>query len=545
MDRTSPVVLIQLIANDGTEVELGPELQFQDIVLSMTYQDLDKKTDKWTLVLDNFYLDLFDSGVFLRGNTMDVMWGYPGAMSPKRRMTITAIKGFHRLTVEAYPEFAVKLNRHRECHTYRNVTRSDVARIIAERNELSALSVIQDSKIVYETINQAAETDAQLLRRLASREGWEFYVDYTGLHFHERQFGVAPIRKFIYYSDPGKGTITKFNVTSEIYKRVGVANVMGRDPESREDVGASADNDNADRDTLGEETDMFRDLDTENLVDGIRNVLEEEEILRISRSVGSGASEEEIAAQIERVVNAEQEATEAAESGLCIELDPGPGRTVNCGPSSPNSRSSTTASSEDNQEAVDRRAQARYRLSERTTFEASMEIIGDAGVVAKSIVEIEGISQLLSGKYYVEEATHKITPGNYRVRMKLIRDGAGRYAARLTALRGSRNINDIILGIFDLQRLPDSAAVFDLYVEETGSSISPDAPTLGQINALNAWALENQELIEERLGRSPTSEEMPRTEWSATLQAHQQVTEGLFAIEAEAARARAEAQQGN
>ena len=43
-----------------------------------------------------------------------------------------------------------------------------------------------------DVINQTAETDARFLRRLASCEEFEFYVDDGGFHFHERRREAAP-----------------------------------------------------------------------------------------------------------------------------------------------------------------------------------------------------------------------------------------------------------------------------------------------------------------------------------------------------------------
>jgi phage protein D len=44
-------------------------------------------------------------------------------------------------------------------------------------------------------------------------------------------------------------------------------------------------------------------------------------------------------------------------------------------------------------------------------------VLGDPSLLAKTVVELDGISQRPSGKYYVKEAKHKIDAG-YTVELK-------------------------------------------------------------------------------------------------------------------------------
>ncbi len=51
-----------------------------------------------------------------------------------------------------------------------------------------------------------------------------------------------------------------------------------------------------------------------------------------------------------------------------------------------------------------RESAARFRRAERATVKLSMRVVGDPTLHAKSIVEVRGVSGLLSGKYYVTAA---------------------------------------------------------------------------------------------------------------------------------------------
>lgn len=76
-------------------------------------------------------------------------------------------------------------------------------------------------------------------------------------------------------------------------------------------------------------------------------------------------------------------------------------------------------------EAAKREAEARFRAAERDTLKLSLQVVGDPTLRAKTIIEVRGISNALSGKYYVAEAKRVINASGYVVDLKLTRDGLG------------------------------------------------------------------------------------------------------------------------
>ena len=87
-----------------------------------------------------------------------------------------------------------------------------------------------------------------------------------------------------------------------------------------------------------------------------------------------------------------------------------------------------------------RESAARFRRAERATVKLSMKVVGDPTLHAKSIVEVRGISGLLSGKYYVTDVKHVISSSGYTCDLKLTRDGSGRRARQVAReQRGERN----------------------------------------------------------------------------------------------------------
>lgn len=75
--------------------------------------------------------------------------------------------------------------------------------------------------------------------------------------------------------------------------------------------------------------------------------------------------------------------------------------------------------------AAERESTARYRRAERETVKLALQVVGDPTLRAKQVIEVRGISSLLSGKYYVTEAKHVISSSGYVVDLKLTRDGTG------------------------------------------------------------------------------------------------------------------------
>jgi phage protein D len=247
--RTAPGVRVVLLPDE--RASSGEPLDLRDSIVSFTFEDSVEKTDKASLTLDNFDLSLFERADLRAGAVLEVSWGYPGNMAPPRRVVVKSLKGFQSLTLEGLAASAL-LNQHARARAWKTVKRSDVVRDVAREHGYDGeLASIVDSAEVLDTVNQAAETDARLLRRLALREGFEFFVDDSGLHWGPRQAQQAPARVFTWYSDPGAGDVLSINVESDLIARVGRSEVRGRDPKTRADVEASATSAQVDRPTLG------------------------------------------------------------------------------------------------------------------------------------------------------------------------------------------------------------------------------------------------------------------------------------------------------
>ena len=352
--RSEPVFYCKVAPEGGS----SERVDLSEKVLSFQFDDSDKKADKLVLTVDNWDLANFDDPVWRKGNLLEVAWGYPGEMAPAREVVIQKVTGFQTLSIEGHAK-SVLMNRVARCRTFENKSRAEVVAEIAKENGYGAsLQDIEDTGEPLPLITQARLTDAQFLRRLANQEGFEFYVDFDGLHFHQR-----PVRVFRWFTAPEVGEVISINIENDVTAKPGVVQVKGRNPMTRKDIDEKGSNASTKRDTL---------------------------------------------ADVIELVDPETGATRLAKRTASAEVRP---------------------SADASPAAAKRRADARYRRAQHSTVELTATVIGDPALAAKTVVEFQGISQRLSGKYYVKEAKHKIDGSGYTVELKCLRDGTSERGA--------------------------------------------------------------------------------------------------------------------
>jgi phage protein D len=351
--RTEPTYFVK-VSPEGSSEE---RVDLSERVLSFVFEDSEKKADKLVLTVDNWDLKNFDDPVWCKGNILQVSWGYPGDMAPTREVVVQKVTGFQTLSVEGHAT-SVLMNKTARCRTFENMTRADVVRQVAQENGYGVNQQdIDDTEHVLPLISQARMTDAQLLRRLADREGFEFYVDFDGLHFHQRRLGQRPIRVLRWYTAPEVGEVISINIENDVTAKPGAVSVRGRDPLTRKDIDERGSNAETKRESL---------------------------------------------APVIEIVDPETGSTRLEKRNISEEVRP---------------------TAEASSKTARREADARFRRSQQTTVELSATVLGDPSLLAKTVVEFQGISQRLSGKYYVKEAKHKIDNAGYTVELKCLRDG--------------------------------------------------------------------------------------------------------------------------
>ena len=360
MTIIDPAVLLKVLSKgdegeEGERVELGTRLE------SFIYTDDEKKADILKLKIDNKDLSQFDNGIWERGQVLNVAWGYVNALTTVRSVVIKKASGYPTLEVEAHAK-SVLMDKEIKSRVFEDMSHSEIVKEIAEENGYKGnRAIIDDTKVKIRQVNQAGLTDAQFLKHLANREGFEFYVDFDGLHWHERKLDQRPVRVFTYYNDPVRNEILAFQPDGDITKRPTRVKLQGRDPLKKQDIDVEASNeDTNNRAALGDVMEAI-DLKTgESLGDRMKNTSHDE----------------------------------------------------------------TLPTTETDEDAAKRVADGRFKRAALNTIKVKITVIGDPDVVAKTVIELRGLGKKFSGKYYVSSVESKIE-GGFLMDLNCKRDGSG------------------------------------------------------------------------------------------------------------------------
>lgn len=340
-------------------------LDLSDRFVSLTFEDEDTKADKFTLVIDNRDLLLSDDARISKGQKWEASWGYHGMMTAPRELLVRSVKGFSVLTVTGLAK-SVTMDKEPVKKTWKDITDSDIALEVGRKHGFDpAMIHVDETKTVHEHIHQM-ESDARFLTRRANRNGFVFFVDHTGLHFHRRRLGTPPIRSYAWGFEtsnnmPGGDIIGEPSFESlHTRRKPGLVKMVGRDDKTGESFEVQASNEDTDRDSLGESQEVAN-----------------------PDTVTSGSAHENLANMSVFYTSAktEQEAKEEADSYYF------------------------------------RRSTDRAKLS----FTA----VGDPRVRAKEVVVFWCRSLYMSGPYYVEKVKTTVGP-DFVQELHLIRDAAKR-----------------------------------------------------------------------------------------------------------------------
>jgi hypothetical protein len=401
--RDAPTIRVFVINEEN-----GPPIRPVDLgdrVISFTYEDTEHGCDKVNIELDNYDLDLFERGEdVLGGRMLEVSWGYPGAMSPPRRVVIKNIKGSTQLTVEGNG-LGILHHRIEKIRSWDGMVRSEVVREIARELGYQGIAVdVEDTTEIIETINQMGETDARFLKRLASREGFLFWMDDLGLHWRSENFDARPTHIFHWQTAPDIGTaqILTWNIESDLLRRIGRVKVKGRDPIKKKDFECQVAG--TDGNASGADRLMQAFIGQQEAGSEVQPLLD--------------AAEADF-----RTVTKDASGRDRVTLGFIKEVvSPETGKTKDEITNATEAVRHTAAKS-----AADgnREAAARYRLAERATVKLTATTVGAPTLRAKGTVEMRGISTMFSGLYFVESVIHRIDGNGYTCDLKMCSDAKG------------------------------------------------------------------------------------------------------------------------
>lgn len=259
--KDAPVVLVKVGPVGKPLLRLDQSVR----ILDLTYEDTVLKADSCQLTVDNFDLSNFvQDPNFRRGYEMEVQWGYAGNMSPPRRVIIRKITGGQQLKVEAISR-GILMHKTRKRRRFEKMTRSQIVRQIAKEAGYEGLNVdLEETSEILDVVVQPNLTDAEMIKRLAKQQGHEFFIDFTGLHWHKTRMAQKPIRQLYWYTPPEQGDIMSFDIENDITGRPGIVTVKGYDPKTKARFSATGSNPTTKRDGAAKQVDTIDKITTTN-----------------------------------------------------------------------------------------------------------------------------------------------------------------------------------------------------------------------------------------------------------------------------------------
>lgn len=371
-------VLLELIDADAGDDEFNALHDDIDTILKermilFEFSDHERKKDQLKIVLRNQDFAILENSLFVKGQKFAVTWGWPGRMKNPRRMVVTKVKGGNPMSVFMLDTTQL-FDKEKVSRDWENATDSEVVRELAHGHGYRGTFLHIDETTSRHDVVQRFMTDARFIAKLARRNGFEFWVDSSGLHWHKRRTTGDSAKTYIYRTDPGVGDILgepKFDVN--LSKGVSKVKVIARDPRTKQIWEKIGGPDNTEFDSIGEEDEMGNPDDTEQ---GLR------------------------AGRLSRI--------DVRYSGMLTE-----------------------------QEAQEE-ANARYREEVKGRYKMSFEAIGDSHVGAKLLISVFGISDSWDGMFYVQECIDTIQGGKFTQKIKTQKDALGKVWASRVRKQGKK-----------------------------------------------------------------------------------------------------------
>lgn len=240
MPYAGPRVILQLIDfDDGDDNWSSTYWEQLDAVnnrfISFEFSDHAEEIDELKAAFRNDDFRLIDTAAFVVGQKFLVSWGWPGNMSPPRRMIVAKRQNGNPFIVYMRDPVVLLHNEKKSRHMS-NVTDSEFVRRVAEEyGYVGTLAHIEKTKTRRDITQPKKRTDAQQLRHLARRNGFEFYIDENGLHWQSRDLSQEIAHVYSYRRDKDKGSIISEPVIDQkTDKTPSKVIVEGRDPTTKE-----------------------------------------------------------------------------------------------------------------------------------------------------------------------------------------------------------------------------------------------------------------------------------------------------------------------
>lgn len=372
-------------------------------IISFEFVDEERKADKVKITIDNTDLDFYDDEILRKGSIIAFGFGVGDKRSPVRSAVVTSIKGPILSPVVEAKALSILMATARRRRVFEGLTRSEVVEQIADENGFGEDFRFVDQTVKkFESISQANESDAALLMRLARKEEFEFYVDHTGFHWHERNLDQTPLRTLVFSGGDQGDFVGIPNIDNDVTAKPGRVRVKTRDPTTKSPTESKSDNST---DSARSGTGEFIEIvppeggDTFVLSGDARGGIGET-VRGVSRLGELFTSQ--VGSQVVKLTASLEQRLASEEPVRATRADDAPSE-----------------------------SRAMYRRAQRTAVKLSGAIHGDPLMGAKQVVLIEGLGRKFTGRYYVKQVTHTISrSAGYTTKIRVVSDGHGGHSTK-------------------------------------------------------------------------------------------------------------------
>jgi phage protein D len=384
-------IFMQLIDYDnGDDTWYGQWLDMWQVIneriIRFEFSDHVRKVDQLKLTLRNDDFALLENPVFVAGQKIVVTWGWPGQTKVPRRMIVKKIKGGNPLTVIMHDTSRL-LDKSKKSKTWEGVTHSEVVREIGGAYGYTGQYLhIEETKQRGDVV-QNYKSDARFVARLAKKNGFDFYIDASGMHWHTRSLDGNSVKTYIYRSDPVVGDIIEEpRVEANLTRGLARVKVVARDPYTKALWEVYGGPDDTELDTIG-------------LEDVSGNPDDPDQGLRASRLARDDV----------------RYAGKLTEQEAKLEAD------------------------------------ARYREVMDKKFKMSLTVIGNGRVGAKTLVDVYGVSDSYDGLFFIKECLDVIEGGKFTQQLKLLKNNMRKVPTTKKRRRGRKEKTNPNAGVIRLE----------------------------------------------------------------------------------------------
>ena len=173
-------VIMQLVDFDeGDDTWYGTWLDMWQYIserlMSFSFSDHERKKDQLKLTFRNDDREMLENPAFVKGQKIAVSWGWPGQLSPVRRMIVVKVKGGNPLMVIMHDMTAL-MDKVKESKSWSGMTHSQIVLEIAGKHGYYGQYLHVEPTNYVVDVTQRRMTDARFMNYLARKNGFLFYL---------------------------------------------------------------------------------------------------------------------------------------------------------------------------------------------------------------------------------------------------------------------------------------------------------------------------------------------------------------------------------